>query len=249
MPRIDVPEASPKPRRRWWWRWLWRLAAAWVAVSVLAVLVLRFVDPPTTAFIVARRLQAFRADDAGFVVDQRWRPLSELGAALPIAVVASEDQRFPLHHGFDLGAIRDAWDERDKRVRGASTISQQVAKNLFLWSARSWLRKGLEVWFTTLIETTWPKRRILEVYLNVAEFGDGIYGAEAAARRGFGKPAARLTDYEAALLAGSLPNPRSSHAGRPSSYLRERARWIEQQVRQLGGAAYLEAPSEPAHTR
>ena len=130
-------------------------------------------------------------------------------------------------------------------MRGASTISQQVAKNLFLWSARNWVRKGLEVWFTALIELTWSKQRILEVYLNIVEFGDGVYGAEAAARSTFGKSAAQLTGHEAALLAAVLPNPTESHAGRPSAYLRERAAWIQRQVAQLGGSGYLDAPAPP----
>jgi monofunctional biosynthetic peptidoglycan transglycosylase len=156
-------------------------------------------------------------------------------------VVASEDQLFPVHRGFDFRQIRKAMDEaeRGRRARGASTITQQVAKNLFLWNGHSWVRKGLEAWFTVLIETLWPKRRILEVYLNVAEFGRGIYGAEAAAQAFYRKPAARLTRDEAARLAAVLPNPRLLRADRPSNYVQRRQQEIAAQMASLGGTGYL----------
>jgi monofunctional biosynthetic peptidoglycan transglycosylase len=155
--------------------------------------------------------------------------------------VAAEDQKFPHHHGFDVQAIQDAMDEADEgeRLRGASTITQQTAKNLFLWGGRSFVRKGLEAYFTVLLELEWPKRRILEVYLNIAEFGDGVYGAEAAANQFFHKPASQLSAHEAALLASVLPNPKKLHAERPSPYVQRHSEWIERQVRQLGGTAYL----------
>ena len=155
---------------------------------------------------------------------------------MPLAVVAAEDQRFPVHHGFDLTEIQNALAERGAsgRVRGASTISQQVAKNLFLWSGRSWVRKGFEVYFTLLIELSWPKRRILEVYLNIAQFGDRIFGVAAASRRFFGKPASALTPRDAALLAAVLPNPVRMRVDQPSPYVRQRAARIHQQTRQLG---------------
>jgi monofunctional biosynthetic peptidoglycan transglycosylase len=217
-----------------------RVLLAFVALSVLAVLLLRFVDPPTSAMMIERRLAA---SDPGFTLRQQWVDRERIAPALAIAVVAAEDQKFPLHSGFDLDSIESALEkgERNGRLRGASTISQQVAKNLFLWSGRSWVRKGLEAWFTVLIEGTWPKERILETYLNIAEFGDGVYGAEAAAQAFFGKPAAALGEHEAALLAAVLPSPRRMHAGRPSPYVRERAAWIRRQARQLGGPGYLEA--------
>lgn len=201
------------------------------------VLVLRFVPPPTTAFVVAYRV----ATPGPTLVDRRWVPMARIAPSLAIAVVAAEDQTFPAHHGFDLESIGKAWDERGERVRGASTISQQVAKNLFLWSGRSWVRKALEAWFTLLIELTWSKERILEVYLNIAEFGPGVYGAEAAAQRYFGAPAAALSQRQSALLAAVLPSPRRLRADRPSAYVAQRARWIERQVAQLGGPAYLGA--------
>jgi monofunctional biosynthetic peptidoglycan transglycosylase len=156
-------------------------------------------------------------------------------------VVASEDQLFPTHSGFDFKQIHKALDdaERGRRARGASTISQQVAKNLFLWNGHSWVRKGFEAWFTVLIEWLWPKQRILEMYLNIAQFGRGIYGAEAAAQNFFHKPAARLTQAEAARLAAVLPNPLQLRAERPSRYLQRRQLEIEQQMRALGGPSYL----------
>jgi monofunctional biosynthetic peptidoglycan transglycosylase len=160
-----------------------------------------------------------------------------------LAVVAAEDQKFPHHWGFDFESIADAVQEKGARgrPRGASTISQQVARNLFLWPGRSYLRKGLEAYFTVLLELLWPKRRILEVYLNVAEFGDGIYGIAAAAQAFFGKRPADLGRAEAALLAAVLPNPRRLHARNPSAYVRERALWIEEQMIHLGGPAYLQS--------
>jgi monofunctional biosynthetic peptidoglycan transglycosylase len=154
-----------------------------------------------------------------------------------VAVIAAEDQNFTEHFGFDWQAIEKAvqHNEHSRRKRGASTVSQQTAKNLFLWNSRSWTRKGLEAWFTLLIEVGWSKKRILEVYLNIVEFGDGVYGAEAAARTFFGKPAKRLTPSEAALLAAVLPNPHRFHASAPSDYIRGRQAWILNQMRQLGG--------------
>ena len=161
---------------------------------------------------------------------------------LPIALVSAEDQKFPTHHGFDVDAIQTALAEAEdgSRLRGASTISQQVAKNLFLWNGRSFVRKGFEVYFTLLVETLWPKRRIIEVYLNIAEFGDGVYGVGAASERYFHNAPQQLTPHQCALLAAVLPSPRKLHADRPSSYVQRRADWIERQVRQLGGPAYLD---------
>jgi monofunctional biosynthetic peptidoglycan transglycosylase len=155
--------------------------------------------------------------------------------------VAAEDQRFPQHRGFDFKQIDKALADRERgrRVRGASTISQQVAKNLFLWPGQSWVRKGIEAGLTVLIELAWPKPRILEVYLNVAEFGRGTWGVQAASRRYFRKDASRLTRSEAALLAAVLPAPRKYRVDAPSKYVRHRQAWIERQMRSLGGNGYL----------
>jgi monofunctional glycosyltransferase len=206
--------------------------AAIPLLTVLQVLALRWIDPPTSAFMLAHR------GDVAY----EWRDLDAISRELPIAVVAAEDQKFPTHNGFDVDAIRDALDEAEagERRRGASTLSQQVAKNLFLWSGANWLRKGLEAWYTLLIEALWPKHRIVEVYVNVAEFGEGVYGAEAAARRFFGTGAGNLTPAQSALLAAVLPNPKRLDAAKPSNYVRGRQAWIQRQVRQLGGPGYLD---------
>jgi len=238
------PVRHAAARRPWWrrlLRWLIVALLLFVALSWLGVVVLRFVPPPTSALMLERRLAALGAGERGFSIHQHWIALANVSPELPIALVAAEDQKFPTHHGFDLQAIADALDDADEgeRLRGASTISQQTAKNLFLWGGRSFVRKGLEAYFTVLLELTWPKRRILEVYLNIAEFGDGIYGADAAAAQFFHKSAAQLTAHEAALLATVLPNPRKLHADRPSPYVARHAEWVERQVRQLGGPGYL----------
>lgn len=209
--------------------------------SVLPVLVFRFVDPPTSAFMLARQWEA--RSDAAFVLRHRWVDYAQVSPQLPIALVAAEDQKFPEHRGFDVAAIRHVMAQRERGIttHGASTITQQVAKNLLLWDDRSWLRKGFEAYYTALIELLWPKRRILEVYVNIVEFGDGVYGAEAASQTFFGKPAAALEASESALLAAVLPNPKVLRVNAPSAYVRQRQRWIARQVRQLDGPAYLAA--------
>ncbi|MGH8042815.1 MAG: monofunctional biosynthetic peptidoglycan transglycosylase [Rudaea sp.] len=217
------------------------VALTFVALTWCVVLLLRFVPPPTSAFMLERRLAAWRAQDKDFVLRYHWVPWRDVSPQLPIALIASEDQKFPFHHGFDVQAIQDALDEADagERLRGASTISQQTAKNLFLWGGRSFVRKGLEAYFTVLLEITWPKRRILEVYVNIAEFGDGTYGADAAARTFFHEAPAQLSAYQSALLASVLPNPKRLHADRPSAYVLRHAEWTQRQVQQLGGVGYL----------
>jgi monofunctional biosynthetic peptidoglycan transglycosylase len=201
---------------------------AWLLLSVGAVLVLRFVPPPFTAMMLEQP-RPIRE------IQYEWRDRRELAATVARAVIASEDQRFLAHHGFDFDQLQIALDEHraGDELRGASTITQQVAKNLFLWSGRSFVRKGLEAYFTVLLEACWPKQRILEVYLNVAELGDGVFGVEAAARRFFGVSASALSAEQAALLAAVLPNPRKLLAERPSSYVRSRQSWILGQMRLL----------------
>lgn len=208
----------------------------------MMVLLLRFVPPLTSAFMLGRKFDAIVDGQKDFRIGYRWTPISKVSANLPIALVAAEDQKFPNHHGFDVDAIQDALADADDgaRLRGASTISQQVAKNLFLWNGRSFVRKGFEAYFTVLIELLWPKQRIIEVYLNIAEFGDGTYGAAAASERFFHTSPAQLSAHQSALLAAVLPNPRKLRVDRPSTYVQRRATWIERQVRQLGGSAYLE---------
>ncbi len=217
-----------------------QILAALLAVSTVVIAALRWIPPPTTAVMLERRVEAWRGGRA-FRTDYRWVPWNRISPEAGLSVIAAEDQNFASHHGFDFASIEKAVDEheRGKRLRGASTISQQVAKNLFLWSGRSFVRKGLEAYFTVLIELLWSKRRILEVYLNIVELGDGIYGVEAASRRFFRKPAASLEPEEAALLAAVLPNPSRLRADRPSAYVEERRAWILEQMGQLGGPSYI----------
>jgi monofunctional biosynthetic peptidoglycan transglycosylase len=226
------------------------------------VVLLRVVHPETSAFMLRGRLEAHAAHDARYRTHYEWVDYGQIAPAAPLAVMASEDQQFPFHHGFDMKSIREAevTNEEGGRVRGASTISQQVAKNLFLWPGKSYLRKGLEAWFTVLIEALWPKQRILETYLNIAQFGPGIYGVGAAAQEFFRVPAARLTPSEAAVLAAVLPNPDRLHADRPSRYVAERRDWILGQMRTLEEEDYLSLvargvpppprpPEPPRHSR
>jgi len=215
------------------------VVAAWAAVTVLAVVSMRWIDPLATTFMLRDRIGGLFDEDHQFRHD--WRDWDDISKHAALAVIAAEDQRFPFHRGFDLKQIDKALEDRERgrRVRGASTISQQVAKNLFLWPGQSWFRKGLEAGITVLIELAWPKRRILEVYLNVAEFGRGTWGVQAASRRFFRKDASRLTPAEAALLAAALPSPKRYRADAPGPYVRKRQAWIQQQMTALGGPAYL----------
>lgn len=212
----------------------------WLALTVLVVLTLRWADPPGSAIILHDRIAAWIDGDRRFIYQRAWVDLQRVAPSMQLSVIASEDQRFPEHWGFDFGQIGDALESGEHgRMRGASTISQQVAKNLFLWRGHSWVRKGIEAYFTVLIEAFWPKRRILEIYLNSAEFGHGIYGVQAAARTYFHKSAGQLTAYDAALLAAVLPNPNRLRVAAPSFYVRSRQRWILGQMNRLGPAYLL----------
>lgn len=199
---------------------------------------------PFSAVMLERQVSAWFSGDFHYVAHSDWVGMDEISPWMGLAVIAAEDQKFPDHWGFDVPAIEKALahnERNENRIRGASTLSQQTAKNLFLWDGRSWLRKGLEVGLTVGIETVWSKKRILTVYLNIAEFGDGIFGVEAAAQRYFHKPASRLTPAEAALLAAVLPNPIRFRADAPSGYVRSRQAWILRQMRQLGGEGFMQA--------
>lgn len=209
------------------------VAVGLILLSIAMVLPWRWFALPTSTFMLREHLLNDHP------IHYRWVAWDRISPHLAIAVVAAEDQKFPIHHGFDFESIAQALDERKGRRRGASTISQQVAKNLFLWPGRSYVRKGIEAYFTILIETLWPKRRILEIYLNVAEFGPGTFGVGAASRRYFAKSPDKLSLWEASLLAAVLPNPKKMSAARPSAYVRGRAWEIRTWVRQLGGTRYL----------
>lgn len=215
--------------------WLRRFFFSFFLISIASALILRFVPPPLTPLMVIRGIQGM-SEGRGFVIRKQWQPLERISPLLIQAVIASEDQKFPNHFGFDLQAISKAYSNNliGKRQKGASTISQQTAKNVFLWPTSSYLRKAIEVYFTLLIESVWSKERIIEVYLNVAEFGPGVYGAEQAAQMYFHKSALGLTSREAAMLAAILPAPRRWDAAHPTTYLLQRRRWIMQQMRNVG---------------
>ncbi|NYS60227.1 monofunctional biosynthetic peptidoglycan transglycosylase [Vreelandella salicampi] len=228
------------------WRWLWRGALAFALLSVVFVLLFRVVPPPGSMVMVERKVQSWIASEP-IRLQREWRAWDDMASVAKLAVIASEDQRFPDHYGFDLVELKRAVEGwfAGGRLRGASTLSQQTAKNVFLWSGRSWVRKGLEMWFTLLIELAWDKQRILEVYLNVAEWDKGIFGLEAAAQHYFGVSASALNERQASLLAAILPNPLNRSASVPSAQVEQRSQWIRQQMRNLGGVHYLERIAKP----
>ncbi len=209
-------------------RWILGFLGCWILAGISLTLPLRWVNPSTTAFVL-------QDDNRTSKTLHSWRDFESLGANLAIAVVAAEDQRFDQHAGLDIQSIRDSIEDSKNgdRLRGASTLTQQLAKNIYLWPDRSFLRKGFEAWLALNLELFLPKQRILELYLNVAEFGPGIYGAAEASRHFFGKEPALLSMQEAALLAAVLPSPRRFKADAPSAYVRERQRWIETQMNRL----------------
>jgi monofunctional biosynthetic peptidoglycan transglycosylase len=208
------------------------LLSLWIA----AIFLFSFLPVPYSAVMLQKQLSAWIGGDFSYRASQTWVSMDDISPYMALAVMASEDQKFPEHWGFDIEAISSVIGSGS---RGASTISQQTAKNLFLWNGRSWARKGLEAGLTVGLETVWTKRRILTVYLNVAEFGDGIFGVEQAARHFFSKSAKQLTAEEAALLAAVLPNPIRYKANRPSAYLLSRQKWILRQMRQMGGVSVV----------
>ncbi|UYZ64161.1 monofunctional biosynthetic peptidoglycan transglycosylase [Hymenobacter weizhouensis] len=228
-----------------------QVAAALFLTSVAWVLVYRWVSPPATWLMLERRSHRPQASYGGLLPEGASRRihysfvhLDEVSPQLPLALVAAEDQRFLIHRGFDTEAMWKAAKHNfggDGPIRGGSTITQQVAKNVFLWQGRSYLRKAAEAYFTVLIELLWDKRRIMEVYLNVAEMGDCVFGAEAAAQKHFGRPARKLTSAQAALLAAVLPNPLKFQAGSPGPQARAKQRRVLRNMRRLGGTAYVRA--------
>jgi len=227
-PLLARPKTQSRGALRRLGRWLGVCILVGVILSWMVVLPLRWIDPPATAFML-------QDDSRRETILYEWSAWSDIGVASPIAVVAAEDQKFSSHFGFDLKSIQQSVEEHadGASLRGASTITQQVAKNLYLWSGRNFLRKGIEAYFTVLLEVALSKKRILEIYLNIAEFGPGIYGVRAASETYFGKAPNELTDAEAALLAAVLPNPKRLHAGNPSAYVRQRQSWIMQQMQRL----------------
>ncbi|MDP5157415.1 MAG: monofunctional biosynthetic peptidoglycan transglycosylase [Flaviramulus sp.] len=213
-------------------RFFWKCFLWFFAISIALVIIFRWVPVPVTPLMVIRTIQQ-KNNNEPFAWKHDWEPKGNISKHLKLAVICSEDQNFLTHNGFDVEAIEKAieYNKKGKSTRGASTISQQTAKNVFLWPQRSWFRKGLEVYFTFLIETIWSKERILEVYLNSIEMGNGIYGAEAASQYWFKKPAVKLTQSEAAAIASILPNPLKCRANPATYYIQKRKGWI---VRQMG---------------
>ncbi|WP_428944354.1 monofunctional biosynthetic peptidoglycan transglycosylase [Pantoea sp. FN060301] len=220
--------------------WLLCCFSALVGAGVAGIVLFSFLPVPFSAVMAERQLSAWFSGNFSYAAHSDWVKRDAIADWMPLAVIASEDQKFPTHWGFDVQAIQSVLDKDDGRMRGASTITQQTAKNLFLWDGRSWIRKGIEAGLTLGIETVWTKRRILTVYLNIAEFGHGIFGVEEASQRFFHKPASRLTMSEAALLAAVLPNPIRFRADAPSGYVRQRQQWILRQMRQLGGEGFIQ---------
>lgn len=218
-----------------------RILLIFLLATLIPMILLRWLPPPTSMFMILAQAEAILKGDRNFQVHYQWIPWEEIPPHAKLAVVAAEDQLFAEHLGFDLKAIEQAFEhnQNGKRIHGASTISQQTAKNLFLYPGRSYVRKGLEAYFTAWMELLWPKQRILEIYLNVAQFGNGIYGIAEASRLFFGKPALQINAGEAALLAAVLPNPVLLKADKPSAYVQKRRGWILRQMRQLGGVGYL----------
>jgi monofunctional biosynthetic peptidoglycan transglycosylase len=220
---------------RWIAKFVWKSALWFFGLSIGLVILYRFVPVPITPLMVIRLVEQGLDPEKELRLVKDWVPIEEMSKHAPQAVVASEDQTFMKHFGFDFKSLKKAWEsnKKSKRVRGASTITQQTAKNVFLWPSRSYVRKAFEAYFTVLIEIFWSKERILEVYLNVIEMGDGIYGIEAASQTFFNKPAAKLSKGQSALIAAVLPNPRRWSPARPSSYIKGRQGWIMRQMSNL----------------
>ncbi len=205
-------------------------------LSVFLVLIMRWINPFGTMLMVERKITHWNTTQ-----QRTWKDWDQISDNIKIAVIAAEDQKFADHWGFDFKAINRALihNQKNKKIRGASTITQQVAKNIFLWPSRSWIRKGIESWFTVWIELIWSKQRTLEIYLNSVEWGEGIFGIEAASRRYFNVSANQLTPYQASLLAATLPNPRKWSPINPDDRIQKRAEWIRGQMSNLGGQNYL----------
>jgi monofunctional biosynthetic peptidoglycan transglycosylase len=229
---------------------IWKAVVCFLVLSIVTVILYRWIPVPVTPLMIIRCVEQ-KIDGKKLMLNKEWEPLENISPNMQLAVVCSEDQNFVRHSGFDFDAIDRAlkYNEHHRRKHGASTISQQTAKNVFLWSGRSWVRKGFEVYFTFLIECLWSKERIMEVYLNVIETGDGIYGAQAASTVFFHKNATNLSKGEAALIAAVLPNPVHFSIARPSGYILRRQGWIIHQMALWGGPLQYDEPEEPKRRR
>ncbi len=217
------------------WRIIWKTTMWFFIISIGLTIIYRFVPVPITPLMVIRLVEQTFDPEKKVRLYKDWVPMSEISRHAPQAVFAAEDQKFLTHKGFDFEAMEKAWvnNKKGKRIKGASTITQQTVKNVFLWPGRSYLRKGLEAYFTVLVELLWSKERIMEVYLNVIEMGDGIYGIEAAAQAYYNKPASKLNRNQAAMIAAVLPNPIRWTPAKPTGYIRGRQSWIMRQMNNL----------------
>jgi monofunctional biosynthetic peptidoglycan transglycosylase len=222
------------------WRFIWKTTLGFFILSIGLTIIYRFVPIPITPLMIIRLVEQAADEKKEMRLFKDWVPMSEISKNAPQAVYASEDQKFLDHNGFDMEAMEKAWEgnKKGKRIKGASTITQQTVKNVFLWPARSYVRKVLEAYFTVLVELIWPKERIMEVYLNVIEMGEGIYGIEAAAQTYYNKPAAKLNRSQAAMIAAVLPNPRRWTPARPTPYIVGRQGWIMRQMNNLEPLGY-----------
>ena len=216
-------------------RLIWKTVIWFLGLSIGMVVVYRFVPVPITPLMIIRVVEQALDSEKDICLSKDWKPISQISKNAPQAVIASEDQKFLRHNGFDIEAMEKAWEnnKKGKRVKGASTITQQTVKNVFLWPSRSYLRKGLEAYFTVLVELIWSKERIIEVYLNVIEMGDGIYGIEAASQAYYKKSALALTRGQSAMIAAVLPNPRRWNPIKPTNYIKGRQSWILRQMNNL----------------
>ncbi len=210
--------------------------------TVLVVFLMRWINPISSSIMVQRQIEAFLDGEFKFI-NNSWIDYDDVSKYVPLALISAEDQNFPNHYGFDFEQIKKALKENThrKRIRGASTISQQLAKNLFLWEGKSFVRKGIEAYFTLLIETLWDKKRIIEVYMNIIELGDMTFGVASASENYLKKDASKLSSSQAALIASVLPNPKRFQIARPSGYVRARQNWVLRQMNSLGGIDYLKS--------
>lgn len=226
-------------------RWIGKIVLIFFAFTILLTLLYRWVNPPITMLMISRSI----SED--YPINKDWISIEEMPQSLINCVVASEDNNFLSHGGIDFGAVEKAieYNKKGKKKRGASTVSQQTAKNVFLWESRTWVRKGFEVYFTFLIETLWSKERIMEVYLNVIEMGQGVYGIQAAADYYFNKPASKLTPMQSALIVAAFPSPLRYDPKNPSAYLNRRANAILSLSRKIGKVKFDEESIEKAKER
>ncbi len=234
-------DESPSPVKQIF-RWIGRVIAGCIVISLFSVLLLRWIDPPTTSFMLQRQFTAWWMEEENFELRYQWTDWENISPQIKMAAIASEDQSFASHWGLDLESIQKAINEYEQGqdLRGASTITQQVAKNLFLWGSQSYIRKGIEAYFAILIDFLWPKQRILEVYLNIVEFGNGVYGVQPAAKQYFNTSADKLVKWQSALMVTALPAPKRYNLANPSEYMLDRSSWVMRYMDLLGNSTYLQ---------